>query len=112
LTRKASTPVATGKSQATLFGFPNYGSKGSIHPLPGTKVEIDNIKKVLAAKGYPTKTFMQDNASEEQIKNITNPRILHIATHGFFLNDVGETTEKVLALNLIKPRRIHYCVQV
>jgi CHAT domain-containing protein len=98
------TAPAKTKPQATLIGFPNYGTKGTIDPLPGTKAEIDNIKKVLAAKSYPVKTLMQNDATEGQIKTVVNPRILHIATHGFFLNDVGDSDEKVFGIEPDKAR--------
>lgn len=96
--------AAAGKSQVTLIGYPNYGAKGRINPLPGTRVEIDNIKKVLAAKGYAVKTYLQNEASEQQVKTVTNPHILHIATHGFFLNDIGDTNEKVFGVEADKAR--------
>jgi CHAT domain-containing protein/Flp pilus assembly protein TadD len=98
LTMKPGTPVAATKSQAMLVGFPTYGTRGKIAPLPGTKVEIDNIKKVLATKGYPTKTLVQNEATENKVKAVNNPRILHIATHGFFMQDVAEDEEKVFGV--------------
>jgi CHAT domain-containing protein/Flp pilus assembly protein TadD len=104
LTMKPATPVAAARSQAMLVGFPAYGAKGKIAPLPGTKVEVDNIKKVLAAKGYPTRTLLQHEATEDRVKAVNNPRILHIATHGFFMQDVGEDDEKVFGVEPDKAR--------
>jgi len=75
---------------AILLGFPNYSlgmSQGFsyVPPLPGTKIEINNIKTLLLNKNWTLQTFMEDSASETNIKNIQNPYILHIATHGYFL---------------------------
>ncbi|MFH2141624.1 MAG: CHAT domain-containing tetratricopeptide repeat protein [Bacteroidota bacterium] len=75
---------------ASLFGFPNY-LKGldprdeTIPPLPGTKKETETIKNLLKSKSWTVNFFMEDNASEENLKKVKSPYILHIATHGFFM---------------------------
>jgi CHAT domain-containing protein/Flp pilus assembly protein TadD len=105
VTRKNLPPVPPAKSLATLVGFPNYGTKGIISPLPGTKTEVDNVKRALTAKGYPTKLYLQNEATEDKIKDLVNPRILHIATHGFFLNDINPAQdEKVFGVEPDKAR--------
>ncbi len=58
--------------------------------LPGTLKEVENINAV--AKKYKVKTqfFTGKDALEEQIKSNKgnqSPRIIHIATHGFFFPD-------------------------
>lgn len=78
-------PVANKK--ATLVGFPDYGA-GSVAALPGTKVEVDNINKILKAAGYVPTQFVQKTATEANLKSVKNPTLLHIATHGYFLQDV------------------------
>jgi CHAT domain-containing protein len=77
------------KKNATLIGFPDYGP-GSISVLPGTKVEIDGVARVLKASGYQVKQFMQKTATEANLKSIKSPTVMHIATHGYFLQDVEE----------------------
>ncbi len=87
------------KPKAILIGFPDYGAGGSIAALPGTKVEMTGINTVLLAKGYKTQLFLQKNASETNVKSISNPKVLHIATHGFFLKDVDDVgDEKVFGI--------------
>lgn len=90
-------------TKAVLFGFPNFNIQpdkelndelrtamyrdifsGGVSELPGTKVEISNINKMLEAKGISTSTFLSDQAHEEQLKSTSSTNILHIATHGFF----------------------------
>ncbi len=80
--KKAS---ATGKS-ATLLGFPDYGS-AVIEQLPGTKVEVDAINKLLAGSGYKVEELLQQQASETNLKATHDVSVLHIATHGYFLKD-------------------------
>ncbi|MFP4299854.1 MAG: CHAT domain-containing protein, partial [Spirulinaceae cyanobacterium] len=51
-------------------------------PLPGTAAEAAAIQPLL-----PNATVLtQSEATEQAIKQVEAPRILHVATHGFFLN--------------------------
>lgn len=60
---------------------------GTFNDLPGTEREVLRIDSVLLRSGWRTQSFMADKATEEQIKTIENPTVLHIATHGFFMPD-------------------------
>ncbi|MEP2023422.1 MAG: CHAT domain-containing protein [Reichenbachiella sp.] len=60
---------------------------GKIAPLPGTKKEIEEIETLLQEAVADLEVFTATNASEQVIRQVANPRILHIATHGFFLKD-------------------------
>jgi tetratricopeptide (TPR) repeat protein len=54
----------------------------SFGPLPGTAKEAEAIQPLL-----PNATVLtQSEATEQAIKQVEAPRILHIATHGFFLD--------------------------
>ena len=55
--------------------------------LPGTADEVKSIAALLIAAGWHTKTFTGPNALEETVKSIQGPRVLHMATHGFFEAD-------------------------
>jgi CHAT domain-containing protein len=59
----------------------------TVSELPGTKTEVENISDFLQKKGWEVQTLMGDNALEENIKEAYKPRILHLATHGFFQPD-------------------------
>jgi CHAT domain-containing protein len=52
-------------------------------PLPGTGQEADALQKTM--KGL--KVYRGDQATEGQLKSLHAPKILHLATHGFFLAD-------------------------
>lgn len=57
-----------------------------VGPLPGTATEAAAIAALI-----PTaQLFTQANATENRLKTVDAPRILHIATHGFFLTDVAD----------------------
>jgi CHAT domain-containing protein/Tfp pilus assembly protein PilF len=58
-------------------------------PLDGTKAEAEAIKKLL-----PKATVLtQAQATENALKQVKKPNILHIATHGFFLESTKNKNE-------------------
>jgi CHAT domain-containing protein len=93
---KTTTPKSTTLS-ATLIGNPIFGNTGTISPLPGTKIELETIKVLLTSKGYKVTNYVQAEATEQNIRKVSNPKILHIATHGFFIKEaLGE--EKTMGI--------------
>jgi len=94
---------------ATLFGFPDYlmdlpKDIGIIPPLPGTKQEIENITDLLLTKNWKIKSFMGRDANEANIKKIDNPFILHIATHGYFLEKNDDDVQNARSFG-VEPAR-------
>ena len=108
-----------------LFGFPNFDgntissedslnyyastrdmnttwldslTRGGINakPLPATKTEIENISKTLDSKGWKINSFLAENASEFNLKKQQSPRVLHIATHGYFITDIPKKNDNQL----------------
>lgn len=77
---------ATTKKNAFLLGYPDYQTS-DVAPLPGTQVEIETISKLLASKGYKLSKNLSSAATEDNLKRINKPRIVHIATHGYFQAD-------------------------
>ena len=60
----------------------------SFDRLPDTKQEADAIEKVLThKKKIKVKNYQNTKAIEEVIFSAETPKILHLATHGYFLND-------------------------
>ncbi|WP_438042494.1 CHAT domain-containing protein [Sorangium sp. So ce128] len=58
-------------------------------PLPGTEREAEAVRSALASATVLT----GPSATEEALKRAQRPRVLHIATHGFFLPDQGSPGE-------------------
>ncbi|MCS7028416.1 MAG: CHAT domain-containing protein [Bacteroidia bacterium] len=80
---------------AVLFGYPDYAmekmntdsTRGYLLPLPGTKAEVENIKKLLQRQNWKVQVYLSQQATEDNLKKIHNPAILHIATHGFYIDN-------------------------
>ena len=53
-------------------------------PLPGSEAEAMNVAKLL---GGDTVLCLGAEAREAELKAVVSPRVLHLATHGFFLTD-------------------------
>jgi CHAT domain-containing protein len=127
--QKTKKPQQYTNNTATFIGYPNFNgtlSKGSIKedaifattrefspmlldtlsrganvsPLPGTKKEVETIGQLLKTKQWNVTVLTENNASEEEIKNVESPRVLHIATHGYFLKQT-DNLEKVSGLRMM-----------
>ena len=92
-------PSNPGSKTSFLLGNPAYGSS-EIDPLPGTGKEITAISAILKANGFKSSLYQQANATENAIKSVKSPRVLHIATHGFFIKDVKADNNKVFSVPL------------
>ncbi|MGB0526038.1 MAG: CHAT domain-containing protein, partial [Flammeovirgaceae bacterium] len=74
--------------------------QSSFDDLPGTEEEIIKIAEGLQTHAWQLTIKLHEQATEEEVKQISNPTILHIATHGFFIpsqdgagGEQGHTTE-------------------
>ncbi len=115
--------------QAWLFGFPTYTlgvdrnkilkgetadmkvSKTSdqvpftenIRALPGTLQEVNILSGMLSKEHWVVHKYVKDEASEEVIKGVRNPTVLHFATHGFFMSDLDiepGNAQKAFGINI------------
>jgi tetratricopeptide (TPR) repeat protein len=66
-----------------------------LQPLPGTAVEAVALEK--RAK-EPTKVFLGSNATEAELRQVNAPRVLHLATHGFFLPEMELDDKRISVL--------------
>jgi CHAT domain-containing protein/tetratricopeptide (TPR) repeat protein len=73
-------------------------SNKTFEKLPGAEKEIKEISKILSSNGWDVSLFSGDNASEEEVKSIQNPNILHLAIHGLFMEDI-KTSSKYYNFN-------------
>jgi tetratricopeptide (TPR) repeat protein/CHAT domain-containing protein len=55
----------------------------------GMQAEADAIETLLRNRGMHPKRLQMQQASKKELEKIKSPSILHFATHGFFLSDLG-----------------------
>lgn len=93
------TSTSFSSKTAFLIGNPSFGGS-SINPLPGTGVELNLINKYLTSSGFKSQKVLSKDASEVNIKKVDSPAILHIATHGYFLEDIDGSDKKVFGVSV------------
>lgn len=85
----------------TAAELKRHGQKDRLEPLPGTLAEAHAIQRIIP----DAELYEGSNATETALKHLHSPRILHIATHGFFRANMSSTD---LASNRgLKPDRIN-----
>ena len=73
-------------------------SSVKIGRLQGTQKEIEALDNILKDSKSTVELFSKANATEDNLKKIQSPDILHIATHGYFLtNDNTSKTKQSIA---------------
>ncbi|MBS1488292.1 MAG: CHAT domain-containing protein [Bacteroidetes bacterium] len=64
--------------------------------LPATQTEIEHIAALLRNKGWITSVNLKEKATENTFKKIKDERVIHVATHGFFIEESDEDIPVVL----------------
>ncbi|MCX2745098.1 CHAT domain-containing protein [Mangrovivirga sp. M17] len=87
--------IKNNNNKAEIIGSPqfyssNNVSKRTVKSLPGTKKEAEELNTLLSSNGWTTNTLTGAEASEQKIKEIKNPKVFHVATHGFFNEGSGQ----------------------
>ncbi|XOV92654.1 MAG: CHAT domain-containing protein [Bacteroidota bacterium] len=57
--------------------------------LPGTQIEVKKIDSLYQDLSRETIIYTSNEALEDNIKKVQSPEVLHIATHGFFLENTA-----------------------
>ncbi len=94
---KKSKNTINNKGTFYFLGNPNFyekrSAKNEIPSLVGAENEIIEIDKIFKAKSYQTVAMLGAQITEDTTKNIVQPSILHIATHGYFTDKKEGTNE-------------------
>jgi CHAT domain-containing protein/Tfp pilus assembly protein PilF len=94
-TENSSAPVIIGNpdfgpiSKLNSLNEDSIFTKFAFKPLKETELEAKAIKALFPE----AKLFLHKNASSESLEQVNSPKVLHIATHGFFLADQNISTE-------------------
>lgn len=75
--------------------LPSDSTRSGWEYLQGTEKEVVEIERILTKSKIPHIKYMGVDANEESFKNLSGqaPALLHIATHGFFLEDEKQIRE-------------------
>jgi CHAT domain-containing protein len=60
----------------------------SLPSLPGTEKEAAELEARAKKSNWQAQTYLGPNATKAELRNVNSPRILHLATHGFFLAEI------------------------
>jgi CHAT domain-containing protein len=110
LLRLRLTPTEPALEASAVFGNPDFTAKSSSPAIPGATRSADEVyltgllrrsafkplpetateaRAVAERLGPSTQIFMGGDANEQNLFGLKSPRVLHMATHGFFLSDPG-----------------------
>lgn len=80
------TAILVGNPQFDLENTADFANSSniSIKALPGSEEEVNVVHRILKSKNWKSTKLIAANATEETLRNIKNPSVLHLATHGFF----------------------------
>lgn len=96
--KTASDVVKEKSEQLALFGNPVYYqdlkpeefntyTDRPITQLPGTQAEVKSLTDLLIRQDMAPDTRINLQATEDAVDTLQNPKVFHIATHGYFLPD-------------------------
>jgi CHAT domain-containing protein/Tfp pilus assembly protein PilF len=80
----SDAPARTGMTRGPL-SRDRFGS--ALDPLPATQLEVKEIDSLLEKQNWQVQLYTGQEALKESIKRVQHPRVLHVATHGFFQPD-------------------------
>jgi tetratricopeptide (TPR) repeat protein/tRNA A-37 threonylcarbamoyl transferase component Bud32 len=111
---RETKPVAAAKTSMQVFANPDFAAKSdgvtlaenktntvtfrsieirelqsiSLPELPGTARESAKLEECAKKSGWQAHLNLGEHATEAELRKVNSPRILHLATHGFFLPEI------------------------
>jgi tetratricopeptide (TPR) repeat protein len=73
----------------------DLGEDSTLPRLPGTGAEVSAIAQLMQERQWKTGVFTGELALKRVVEQANNPRVVHLATHGFFLPDQQLKTDRV-----------------
>jgi len=91
----ATNHVAMRSAEMAEFG------QITLPQLPGTEVEGKSLVQEAEKEGWSATAYFGDQATEQQIRALKKPGILHLATHGFYLNAFTPSDDNTRGMKLV-----------
>lgn len=94
----AALPEGTRERGAVGSGIDKRSLGMAVPFLPGTLSEVNDIGKLIGAKGTTPHLYLNAEGSEERFKDLSGRGIthLHVATHGFYQPGDGGSSEDTM----------------
>ena len=73
----------------------DQGSGSTLPQLPGTGAEVAAIAKLMQEHQWKTTVYTNELALKTVVERADSPRVVHLATHGFFLPDQQIKTDRM-----------------
>jgi tetratricopeptide (TPR) repeat protein len=91
----ARQPASTSVATLSLAGRSRDLAGGTtLPPLPGTGLEVSAIAALMQKQGWKVSLYTGDQALKTIVEQTSNQRVMHLATHGFFLPDQEVKTQQ------------------
>ncbi|MPM16216.1 hypothetical protein SDC9_62593 [bioreactor metagenome] len=104
-----SSKYTTNELYATR-GIISSSQRGGVwSKLEYTKIELDKIKTILTDRKIKTITYTKEEGNEESFKNLDGKKnkIIHVATHGFYLEEKEKRNDNYLQRMIINDNAPH-----
>ena len=72
------------KSRSRMNSSPEESDTIVLKELPETENEIRHSEKILKSYNWTTKIYLKKAASKDNLLKVNSPKVLHIATHGYY----------------------------
>lgn len=99
---RLNQPGDAAKSPGDVRAFSEQMSregKTTLQRLPGSKREIKAVAKKAEAAGWTVHIAQADQATEASLRGLPSPDILHVATHGYFMQrNLPQAVEKATGM--------------
>jgi tetratricopeptide (TPR) repeat protein len=76
-------------------GSRDLGNATTLPRLPGTGEEVKAIAELMRGRQWKTDVYTEDLALKRVVEQASGPRVVHLATHGFFLPDQKVETDRM-----------------
>jgi CHAT domain-containing protein/Tfp pilus assembly protein PilF len=94
-THRRAASVADDSLQQLSSDLRSLPASG-VTPLPFTQAELTSIQARLTRQGWKVQVLSGAAAAKEAVMAVKAPRLLHLATHGFFLPDQARAETETL----------------
>ena len=88
-------PYYRSQSQRVSPGIYSAKLATDQYELPYTRQEILEISETIKRAGWKTLVYMDTALHEQTARRLKTPTLLHVATHGFYIDDNNETDKQV-----------------